>query len=1261
MFRTVLRSILLGCVLSGSMSVAPHVATPALAQGNPVAAYKKALQLKEAGQFDEAIRHAEKAERLAGKLLGRDSEPYVTVIDLLAELYQTRGLYDQAEPLRAHALKVLEKVHGASHPKVAAGLNGLATVLTARGRLSDAEPLLTRALAINEKELGDKHPGLVFVLNSLASLRQAQGRYAAAEPHYKRALAIFEGLLGTDHPNIAILLNNLAGLYHTQGRSEEAEPLFKRSLAINEKAHGKTHFAVAHDLHNLGTLYVARKDYAKAEPLLKRALAIHEKTFGKSHPRTANSLNTLASLYGRKHQFAKAETHFKRALAIEEKALGKSHLSVAGTLNNLAMLHGTRGRHKEAAPLLKRALRIKREFLGDAHPAVAAILHNSGLESGKQGQWEASYGFHRRAADILGYRKLLGLDRKRRPAGVSRSDREIFDGLTVAAWQFAERGAQGRRDELMRNAFGAAQLALDTAAGAALTQMAARFASGKSELAGLVRQRQDLAAHWRRQDRKLNAALAARGAERNDAAIAALRKELKQADTRLLDLAKKLETAYPAFAEIAAPRHLTIKQTQKHLASDEALLLYHVGAEHSFVWAVTKEGARWRRIDIGADALEDAVSALRRGLDPKGLIAGDGRGFRRDAAKDDRRFNLATAHQLYAQLLAPVEDLIDTKKHLLIVPSRALTGLPFHVLVTEKPDNPYPGAAGYRDAVWLVKRFATTNLPSVSSLKALRLFAKATRAEKPFVGFGDPDFSGAAQKDSTRGYASYFRGARADIDLLRTALVRLPDTADELHAIAKTLGVPKSEIRLRAHASEAAVKSAPLDRYRIVHFATHGLLAGEVAQLGGQAEPALAFSLPRTASDADDGLLTASEVAQLKLNADWVILSACNTAAGEKPGAEALSGLARAFFYSGARALLVSHWPVVSEAAVRLTTKTFAEMKAAPGLGRAEALRRSMLALIADTSDPAYGHPAMWAPFVVVGEGGERSDDVRAAAVAPRVTPEPRKETAATAPAPQLIEASQQLNLRTKAKSAVLLDLGAKTILFAKNADTRMAPANLTKLMTLAVAFQALKDGKLAPSKTLRVSKDAARRGGVLSGTASMFLNEGTQVPVIDLIKGMIVTSANDAALTLAEGLSGSEAAFVDAMNAYGATIGLTGTTFKNATGFPADGHVSTPGDLARLAAHIITTYPEHYALFKQRTFTFGGSTFRNRNPLVKAKTGADGLLTGFNRKQGYTFAASVKRKGRRMVAIVHGLKSPKTRTSAARALLDAGFKAASR
>ena len=219
--------------------------------------------------------------------------------------------------------------------------------------------------------------------------------------------------------------------------------------------------------------------------------------------------------------------------------------------------------------------------------------------------------------------------------------------------------------------------------------------------------------------------------------------------------------------------------------------------------------------------------------------------------------------------------------------------------------------------------------------------------------------------------ASYFRDGQANVAEVRK-LCPLPDTAHELRCVARSLGAEPSAVVLGKDMTEAAVKTATLSRYRVLHFATHGLLAGEVAQLGqARAEPALVLSPPDQPTEEDDGLLTASEVASLKLDADWVVLSACNTAGGEEAGAEALSGLARAFFYAGARALLVSHWPVDSYAATMLMSRTFAEMRKSGAVGRAEAFRRAMLALMSDDQRPWTAHPAVWAPFVVVGAGAE--------------------------------------------------------------------------------------------------------------------------------------------------------------------------------------------------------------------------------------------------------------------------------------------------
>ena len=330
----------------------------------------------------------------------------------------------------------------------------------------------------------------------------------------------------------------------------------------------------------------------------------------------------------------------------------------------------------------------------------------------------------------------------------------------------------------------------------------------------------------------------------------------------------------------------------------------------------------------------------------------------------------------------------------MVVPFGPLTALPFHLLVTAPPRVAKPAAqdsftaetaAPYRDAAWLTRRQAVSVMPSVASLKALRGFGSKERAAKPIVGFGDPVFNATAYAaaeqqrgargarkvaarslETTASYTDFWQGAEVDYRALSRSLPQLPETADELNAVAQQLGAAPGDIHLGRDASVTTVKRTPLTDYRIVYFATHGLVAGDVK---GVAEPALALTIPPQPTVLDNGLLTASDVAQLKLNADWVVLSACNTIAGDRPGAEALSGLARAFFYAGARALLVTHWSVASDSATRLTTATFDNLKADPTLGRAEAMRRAMLAYLADSAEPRDAYPAVWGPFQIIGEG----------------------------------------------------------------------------------------------------------------------------------------------------------------------------------------------------------------------------------------------------------------------------------------------------
>jgi CHAT domain-containing protein len=342
---------------------------------------------------------------------------------------------------------------------------------------------------------------------------------------------------------------------------------------------------------------------------------------------------------------------------------------------------------------------------------------------------------------------------------------------------------------------------------------------------------------------------------------------------------------------------------------------------------------------------------------------------------------------------------------LLIVAHGSLGQLPFALLPTEpiRAAENQELFSEYRNVPWLIRKVSVTRLPSASTFVNLRSITAGDPMRKAFVGFGDPIFNAQqlaeAQKDKAKpsivatGQAGQIniRGLRLSeegaldsdeiVSCTLNNLNRLPDTSTEITQIAKVLGAdPQSDIYLGQQASEQQVKSMDLSDRKVIAFATHALVPGD---LDGLDQPALALSAPSIAGKDEDGLLTMSEIVRLKLNADWVVLSACNTGAAEGKGAEAISGLGRAFFYAGTRTILVSMWPVESTSARELTTGLFRYQQEDQTLSRARAMQKSILALIEGPGfkDPvsgkiaaSYAHPLFWAPFIVVGESGSNTD-----------------------------------------------------------------------------------------------------------------------------------------------------------------------------------------------------------------------------------------------------------------------------------------------
>ncbi len=246
----------------------------------------------------------------------------------------------------------------------------------------------------------------------------------------------------------------------------------------------------------------------------------------------------------------------------------------------------------------------------------------------------------------------------------------------------------------------------------------------------------------------------------------------------------------------------------------------------------------------------------------------------------------------------------------------------------------------------------------------------------------------------------------------------------------------------------------------------------------------------------------------------------------------------------------------------------------------------------------------------------------------------------------------------TRAEQAFVIDAETGTILFAKDPDKLIPPASLAKLMTMEVVFHALKTGRLSLDDQFLVSENAWRTGGAPSGTSTMFAELKSSIPLRDLIQGVIVQSANDGCIVIAEGMAGSEANFAQLMTERARQIGLTKSVFKTSTGLPAEGQVVTVRELAMLGLHIWREYPEFYKYYSQPDFTWNGIRQTNRNPLLKMDIGADGMKTGYTEESGYGIVGSVERDGRRLFAALSGMSSEAVRAEEARKILDWGIRA---
>jgi tetratricopeptide (TPR) repeat protein/CHAT domain-containing protein len=930
-------------------------------------------------------------------VLGEKHPAYATTLNNLAFLYNVQGNYAKAEPLYRQAMEIRKAVLGEKHPEYATSLNNLGFLYNSQGNYAKAEPLYRQAMEIRKAVLGEKHPEYATSLNNLAHSYESQGNYTKAEPLYGQALEIRKAVLGEKHPEYAASLNNLAFLYNAQGNYAKAEPLFRQALDIWKAVLGEKHPNYAASLNNLAILYHSHRDYAKAEPLYRKALDIRKEVLGENHPEYTTSLNNLAALYKSQGNYAKAEPLYRKALEIYKAVLGEKHPDYARSLSNLANLHNSQGNYAKAEPLHRQALEIRKAVLGERHPDYARSLHNLAAVYNSQGNYAKAEPLFRQAVVTLQITKnlvpfeqlqtddiridpdtlhilhshalctrklaetngtserfrscdrsfLLGLsvlDRVRQ-VNLDQEDNKIqltgnwFDLVPGRIKVLSQVFVLEKKPEDLEAAFWTAEQ------GTARTFLESLGKSRGNFLAGVSAKHQteemDLLQDIRLLDLRLDKESARALDKRNPDLIGQLFSERREAEGKLKHLIGQLEKDYPQYAGLKYPGPCTLKQARECLKDDEVALLFVPGTEESFlvlVEARPKPDDKTNGLAIyelpGSAELAAHVAALND-LETLALPA---------------RVK-ALGRQAYDTLLGPCKDRIKGK-NLVIVPGGSLGLLPFEMLVEE-------------DGKYLIENHRIRYAPSLTALHFINLWKQKRAAPtEPLLAVGDPIYDGGDERVANPKNVQVASTSREGLrELLwregkRDDLKRLVHSGKEVAKIADLLGAKDDYVLTGENASEAKIKEAStadrMAKARYVHFATHGILGVDTGK-----QPALVLNL--VGNKAEDGFLELSEIANLKLNADLVVLSACRTGQGRMARGEGVTGLARAFLYAGSKGVVCSLWSVDDQETSNLMVDFYQQLQ--KGQSAPEALRAVQLAMIRAGKAPLY-----WAPFIVIGE-----------------------------------------------------------------------------------------------------------------------------------------------------------------------------------------------------------------------------------------------------------------------------------------------------
>jgi len=921
--------------------------------------YRLGRVLRKIGKFSAAEQHLRNVYEFRFKRYGKEHRRTISVMMQLGLNIAWLGQNKESISLLKEVVAYREKHDVFGSNKKAWAYDFLGTAYYRNGQYQKAIDLYKKAHKMFKKNNEPSYVGSKVTLMQLGRLYNKIGRLAEAEKVLQKGFVnmLADGL--SNDPYTASLLMHLGDTMRDQARYSEAEKIQKRAVEILEKQLGKDNSRTSYGLFKLAKTYFLNKNYGEAEVALRRIL--HAKP----------TAEMKARVYTRLAGALVEQKKYDGVIKMLDEALDyfinnqPNHLGVPELHEQYGNYYILRKDFLNAIKHFEMAAVGYDRLRGSVDPATARALSLLANGQAGAGDFDAAVESYRRTLNVVS--KFLSGRRNQSPAARAEQERNVREMLLHYLDLLLKAGNKNPAEYLESEAFTVAEMARSRALQNVLLGMTARAAAKNTKLADLVRAEQDLKLRIGVIEDEFFSALGNFENKQDNTQTTRISAERELRVSELERISSQLEIEYPEYTDLINPTPTKLSEVKRLLIPGELMLAYFVQKDRTLIWAIDKNKTKLHVSKLTEKEIHTRIQRIRTSLDvPVATI------------EDIPSYDIKLAHELYKELVAPMGSQLQNAKSLIIVPHKALLSMPFGALVTAKASKKKGGLpfSEYKSVPWLAKKYAINIIPSATALVTMRTYAKKKKADEPFIGFGDPVFGedeGVVDVVKSRGVRIAQRAAFNTRSI--NGLPNLPETKEELKQIALSLGASNENIYLGNKANEKNVKNANLKDFRVVAFATHGLVADD---LDGLEQPALALTPPQKADEVNDGLLQMDEVLGLELNADWVVLSACNTASGDKSLAnEGLTGLTQAFFYAGSRALLVSLWPVESTSTQQLTTALFSAAIKDKTLGRAASLQAARKRLIDGQGYSyegkeifSYSHPIFWAAFIAVGEGG---------------------------------------------------------------------------------------------------------------------------------------------------------------------------------------------------------------------------------------------------------------------------------------------------